>query len=198
MVTAVTLDAAGKQVVQEDNTTVSGLDESTEHPCLDAARPVVAVSDSWSARGLAAVPAGWHSLSEWPPPLTFYEPPPQPKWDYTNASAKMIVDLSGFYQALDQEPLVVRRLQSGNYELKINGQTVGQFSAAQFEQGINLAEYRTPMLLQAYDLRDLVYKEVQWRFYAWRAVQLQFASDHDPAVQRAARQTHRRLVRRKR
>ena len=32
--------------------------------------------------------------------LTFFTPAPQPKWDYTNAAAEMIVRLSGFYPAL--------------------------------------------------------------------------------------------------
>ena len=41
VVTAVTIDAADKQVVQADNTTVSDLDESTQHHFLDAKRPVL-------------------------------------------------------------------------------------------------------------------------------------------------------------
>ncbi|MGH7994482.1 MAG: hypothetical protein ACREDQ_13255, partial [Limisphaerales bacterium] len=187
VVTAVTLDAAGKQVVRADNTTVSALDGSTNSLAWtqndrSLPFPILGLHEVWPQ----FPPVGTLSNSKWPPPLTFVNPPPQPKWDYTNAAAKMMVELSGFYDALDQEPLKVRGLQPGNYELKINGQTVGQFSAAQWEQGINLAEYRTPMLLQAYNVLDLVYKQVQWRFYAWRAVQLQLAFDHDPAVQRAS------------
>ncbi|HUA67992.1 MAG TPA: hypothetical protein VMA13_05545, partial [Candidatus Saccharimonadales bacterium] len=68
----------------------------------------------------------------------------------------------------------------------INGQPIGQFSAAQLDQGINLAQYHTPMLLQAYDVLDLVYKEAQFRFYAWRVIQLQLAFDKDRAVQYAS------------
>lgn len=186
VVTAVTLDAAGKQVVQEDNTTVSGLEESTNtlvwtQQDRSLPFPILGLHEDWPQ----FPPVG--TLSRWPPALDFINRPPEPKWDYTNAAAKMIVDLSGFYQALDQETLRVRGLPSGNYELKISGQTVGQFSTAQLEQGINLAEYRTPMLLQAYHLLDLVYQEIQWRFYAWRVVQLQLAFDRDPAIQRATR-----------
>ncbi len=186
VVTAVTINAAGKQVAQADNTTVSDLAKSDDtvswtqnDRCLPF--PILGLHEKW-----------WQfppvvGFNKWPPALTFYNPPPQPKWDHTNAAAKMMVDYSGFYDALDQEPLVVRGLESGNYELKINGDAVGQFSAAQLEQGINLAEYRTPMLLQAYDVLDLVYKQVQWRFYAWRAIQLQLALDDNPAVQRASK-----------
>jgi len=184
--TAVTIDATGKQVVQADNTTVSDLVKNADtlswtQKDRSLPFPILGLHETW-----------WQfppvvTFDQWPPKLTFLNPPPQPNWDYTNAAAKMIVDLSGFYDALDQEPLVVRGLQSGNYELRINGQTVGQFTAAQLEQGINLAECHTPMLLQGYDLLDLVYKEVQWRFYAWRAIQLQLAFDHDAAVQHASK-----------
>jgi lysophospholipase L1-like esterase len=186
VVTAVTLDAAGKQVVRADNTTVSGFEESTDtlswtQKDRSLPFPILGLHEDWPQ----FPPVG--ALSHWPPPLSFINRPPEPKWDYTNAAAKMIVDLSGFYQALDQEPLMVRGLQPGNYELRINGQTVGQFNAGQLEQGINLAEYRTPMLLQAYHLLDLVDEEVQWRFYAWRVIQLPLAFDHDSALQRASR-----------
>ena len=184
-VTAVTIDAVGKQVVQADNTTVSSLakdGDTISWTQNDKALPfpILGLHENW-----------WQfppvvTFDKWPPKLTFLNPPPRPNWDDTNAAAQMIVDLSGFYNALDREPLIVRGLPSGNYELKINSQTIGRFSATQLDQGINLAEYRTPMLLQAYDVLDLVYKEVQWRYYAWRAIQLQLAFDHDPAVQKAA------------
>jgi lysophospholipase L1-like esterase len=186
VVSAVTIDATGKQVAQADNTAVSDLGKTSD-----------AISWTQNDRSLPFPILGLHDdwwqfppvvgFDRWPPSLTFLNPPPQPKWDYTNAAAEMIVDDSGFYDALDQETLVVRGLQTGDYELKINGQTVGQFSAAQLDQGINLAEFRTPMLLQAYHVLDLVYKQVQWRFYAWRAIQLQLALDHNPAVQRASK-----------
>jgi lysophospholipase L1-like esterase len=186
VVTSVTIDAAGKEAVQADNTTVSDFGKNSDAISWTQRDhvlpfPILGLHENW-----------WQfppvvSFFKWPPTLTFYNPPPRPEWDYTNAAAKMIVDDSGFYGDLDQEPLVVRGLPSGDYELKINNQSVGKFSAAQLEQGINLAEYRTPMLLQAYHILDLVYKQVQWRFYAWRAIQLQLALDNDPVVQRAAK-----------
>jgi lysophospholipase L1-like esterase len=186
VVTAVTIDVAGKQAVQQDNTTVSGLEAGTNtlswtQNDRSLPFPILGLHEDWPQFPPVA------TINGWPPGLTFINQPPHPKWDYTNAAAKMMVDLSGFYQTLDQEPLVVRGLASGDYELKINDETVGRFSAAQLEQGINLAEYRTPMLLQAYHLLGLVYQEVQWRFYAWRVVQLQMSFDHDPALQRATR-----------
>ena len=180
VVTAVTIDAANQQIVQSDNTTVSDLGKNAD-------------TISWTQKdqSLPFPILGLHE--DWPqfPPAngnpdSFLAPAPAPRWDYTNAAAQMMVQVSGFYPALDQEPLAVRGLQAGNYELKIDDQTVGKFSAAELEQGINLAEYRTPMLLQAYGVLALAYKEVQWRFLVWRNVQLQLAFDHDSAVQQAA------------
>ena len=187
VVTAVTIDATGAEVVKADNTRVTSLVKggdtlSWTQKDRSLPFPILGLHEDWPQFPPVATLSG----SKWPPPLTFYNPPPRPNWDYTNAAARMIVDLSGFDSALNQEPLVVSNLQSGDYELKINGQAVGRFSAAQLEQGINLAAYRTPMLLQAYDVLDLVYKQVQWRFYAWRAIQLQLARDQDRAVQRAS------------
>ena len=105
----------------------------------------------------------------------------------------MIVDLSGFYGALDQEPLAVRGLHSGNYELKINGPTIGQFSAAQLDQESTWRN-PTPMLLQAYDVLDLVYKEVSGGFMPgalsscnWHSIMIR-PSSGQPIV-------YRRLVR---
>ena len=98
----------------------------------------------------------------------------------------MIVRTSDFYADLDQEPLTVQGLHAGNYELKINGQLVGEFSADQLASGINLAQYHTPMLDQAYHVLDLVWKQVAWRYFAWRGIQTQLSFDKDRAVQKRA------------
>ncbi len=50
---------------------------------------------------------------------------------------------------------------------------------------MNLAQYRTPMLEQSYHVLHLVWQQVQWRFFAWRGIQLKLAADPDPAVQQA-------------
>jgi hypothetical protein len=117
--------------------------------------------------------------------LTFFWPAPQPKWSYTNAAAAMIVKLSGFYEALDQEPLQISGLQTGNYQLKINGQAVGEFSDQQLSDGINLARCQTPMLEQSYRVLSLVWKQTQWRYFAWRGIQTPLSDDHDQKVQEA-------------
>lgn len=181
-VTSVAIDAAHAHLIQAENTTVNDLTAARgmlswtqQDQCLPL--PVLGLRAKW-----------W----QFPPTerdggaLSFYVPPPPPSWDYTNAAAHLVVQLSHFYQALDQEPLQVRGLRPGHYILKINGREVGTFSGQQLKSGINLARYKTPMLLQAYHVLALVWKQVQWRFFAWRGIQTQLTFDHKPAVQRSA------------
>ncbi len=183
-VTAVTINAAAKAVETSDHTAVNDLKTGTDGE----------ISWTQNDERLPFPILGLHE--DWPqfPPTennhwgdrTFFWPAPQPKWDYTNAAAEMIVKLSGFYEALDQELLQVSGLPTGDYELKINGQTVGKFPDWQLNDGINLAAYRTPMLEQSYHVLAFVWKQVAWRFYAWRDIQIRLADDSDPQVQQAA------------
>ena len=182
MVSSVTIDAARNSVVQSDSTRISQ---------LAAANGKI----SWTQKdeSLPFPILGLHE--DWPqfPPTendvwgkpSFFWPAPRPRWGYTNAAAEMIVKFSRFYQALDQEPLRISGLQAGNYQLKINDQLVGEFSDRQLNDGINLAAYQTPMLEQSYRVLALVWKQVQWRYFAWRDIQLRLMDDHDRKVQRA-------------
>ncbi|MGH7951309.1 MAG: SGNH/GDSL hydrolase family protein [Limisphaerales bacterium] len=182
-VTAVAIDAAKNAVVKSDNTSVSDLKNSDDK-----------ISWMQDDKSLPFPILGLHE--NWPqfPPTennkwgkaSFFWPAPQPKWDYTNASAEMIVNDSGFNQALNHQPLQVSGLQTGNYELKINGQLVGEFSDRQLSDGINLAVYDTPMLEQSYQVLAQVWKQIQWRFFAWRDIQIRLMGDRDPKVQKAA------------
>ncbi|MGH7975425.1 MAG: hypothetical protein ACREC8_02050, partial [Limisphaerales bacterium] len=182
-VSAVTIDAINKVISQSDNTAVSRLENSD-----------VKISWTQKDKSLPFPILGLHE--DWPqfPPTEndqwgkpfFFWPAPQPKWDYTNASAEMMIGFSRFYQALDQELLTVARLQPGNYQLKINGQVVGEFTDQQLNNGINLAAYKTPMLEQAYRVLALVWKQTQWRYFAWRDIQVRLMDDNDRKVQKAA------------
>jgi lysophospholipase L1-like esterase len=182
-VSSVALDAGSGAVIQSDNTRVSQIavtggkiawtqnDESLPFPILG-------LHEDWPQFPPTA-------NNQWGKPFFFW-PAPAPRWTYTNAAAEMMVDLSGFYPALDQEVLKISGLQAGKYHLKINGQVVGQFSDRQLSDGINLARYRTPMLEQSYRVLALVWKQAEWRFFAWRDIQLRLADDHDRKVQKAA------------
>ncbi|HEX5397812.1 MAG TPA: SGNH/GDSL hydrolase family protein [Verrucomicrobiae bacterium] len=182
-VSSVAIDAAKHSVTQSDNTRVSGLSPAngeiswTQHD-NSLPFPILGLHEDWPQFPPT-------ENNQWGKPFFFW-PAPQPKWDYTNAAAELMVNLSGFYPALDQEPLKVSGLSAGNYQLKINGQLVGNFSDRQLDDGINLASYRTPMLEQSYQVLALVWKQVEWRYFAWRSIQLRLMDDKDPNVQKAA------------
>ena len=183
VVTSVTIDAAKNSLVSSDQTTVSDLSAAggkfswtQQDECLPF--PILGLHEDWPQFPPT-------ENNQWGNP-SFFWPAPRPKWDYTNAAAEMMVKFSGFYEALDQEPLKISGLQAGDYQLKINGQTVGEFSGQQLNTGINLAGYRTPMLEQSYQVLALVWKQVEWRYFAWRDIQIRLMGDHDPEVQRAA------------
>lgn len=178
-VTAVTLNAKKQKSVRSENTSVSdiqsdgkGISWTQNDECLPF--PILALHDQWPQFPPDANPRNG---------MSFVWSPPEPDWDYTNAATQMIVHDSGFYHALDREPLKVTGLDAGSYELKINGQTVGEFTARELHHGVNLAAYHTPMLDQSYRELEQVWKQVQWRYYAWREVQLKLSGEDDPAVQ---------------
>jgi lysophospholipase L1-like esterase len=56
---------------------------------------------------------------------------------------------SNVIESLDQQPLRITGLKPGQYELRIDEKTIGNFSAEQLAAGINLATLETPMLVQA-------------------------------------------------
>jgi len=183
-VTAVVIDAAQNHIAYTNNTTVTDLQQSggtlswTQYD-RSLPFPILALHEDWP-QFPPTENTRWNQSF-------FFWPAPSPKWDYTNALTETVVNASGFYPALDQEPLQVGGLPAGNYQLKINGQNVGIFSAADLGAGINLAKYRTPMLEQSYDVLHRVWKEVAWRFFAWRDIQLRLQGDNDPKVERTAK-----------
>src|SRR6266481_209448 len=84
----------------------------------------------------------------------------------------LAVRSSDFLAALDQERLRVTGLASGNYTLKIDGETVSAFTAGQLSEGINLAEYTTPMAKQAAEVHKLTIEHNAIHFARWRMVQV--------------------------
>lgn len=66
-----------------------------------------------------------------------------------------------FEKEFNQEMLTVTGLKSGNYNLLIDDEKMGSFSAAQLQKGINLAEITiTPQYQQAIQIREL--NEERW------------------------------------
>ena len=73
---------------------------------------------------------------------------------------------------LDDQPLKVLGLADGDYVLKIDGASVGAFSAARFEKGINLATLPTPMARQAADVHQLTLAHNDLHWTRWRQFQV--------------------------
>jgi lysophospholipase L1-like esterase len=72
------------------------------------------------------------------------------------AADQFLHRISDIEQDLDQQPLTVTGLNPGQYKLTIDGTPVGTFSDAEFAQGVNLANFSTPMRGQAYQVSWLV------------------------------------------
>jgi hypothetical protein len=77
-----------------------------------------------------------------------------------------------FNDEFNREVLAVNRLSAGRYDLLIDGERMGSWSAAEFANGINLAEISiTPQYQQAIQIREL--NEERWeierrlRNYMW-------------------------------
>ncbi len=64
--------------------------------------------------------------------------------------AAAALKLVPFVQDLNQETLLVTGLGKGRYELKIDGEVVGEYTAAELKAGVNLAENsKTPQYRQS-------------------------------------------------
>ena len=73
-----------------------------------------------------------------------------------NSTQALLLELTDIERQLDQEPLRVTGLAAGNYTLSIDRDMIGTFTADQLSNGINLADYPTPMFHQAQRVSWLV------------------------------------------
>lgn len=85
---------------------------------------------------------------------------------------KDALDVIPFMAEFNQERMMVKGLKAGDYVLKIDGEWIGTFSAAEWAKGINLAEItHTPQYKQALELMELNRKhrelEIKFRNYYW-------------------------------
>ena len=72
---------------------------------------------------------------------------------YVDADTELAQQAGADLESLDFEPLVVTGLRHVRYELRIDDQTIGTFTAAELAAGVNLARFNTPMRWQAYQVR---------------------------------------------
>jgi len=106
--------------------------------------------------------------------------------DLNDPIVALAVKSSDFLQALDQETLKVTGLSAANFNLKIDGEEAGSFSREQLAEGINLATLPTPMAKQAAEVHKLTLHHNNIHFQRWRQIQVPFAEDKTPKVQKAA------------
>jgi len=106
-------------------------------------------------------------------------------FDPSNPVTALVMRCSDFITALDLEPLRVTGLQAERYALKIDDESIGTFTPAQLEAGINLAELSTPMSKQAFTVESLTEKHNTIHFGRWRMVQVPLAGLSAPHLQQA-------------
>lgn len=181
MVTSVAISAASDHVITAVNTTVRQLritkgtiSWTQDDTCLPC--PIMALHNHWPQ--FAPTCHQWEGMS-------FPWMAPKVNWNYNNPLTELVLHVSDWYRQLDSEPLRVTGLSEARYRLIINGQNVGIFSRRALDAGINLARLHTPMMQQAYHVLALVWKQVQWRFFAWRGIQTQLSFNRNTALRSA-------------
>ncbi len=105
--------------------------------------------------------------------------------DLRDALTALAVHSSDVMEALDQEPLKVRGLATGQYALKIDGEPVGTFTAEQLGGGVNLATLPTPMERQAAHVHQLTLRHDNLHTVRWRQVQVPMEKDAAPHLLKA-------------
>ena len=87
-------------------------------------------------------------------------------------AAEPVLKLAPILDDLNRYELQITGLAPGNYELSIDGESVGKATAEQLGQGWNLATQAGPITKQAQELLKLVVQKNNLYFNRWRSVQL--------------------------
>jgi lysophospholipase L1-like esterase len=113
---------------------------------IDAAARAVVAAENTEVSGLAATAGGglsWTQLDRaLPLPLAFED-----------AEVVLARKAGADLESLDRQPLVVRGLAAGRFDLRIDGRKVGTFTDAELARGVDLARRDTPMRAQAYPVK---------------------------------------------
>ena len=135
---------------------------------LDTNPRNVIVTENTNVTDLAVEDAiSWNQL-DWALPMPL---------DLKDPALALAQKLSGFTQRLNRHLLTVHGLPAGQWQLSIDRQPVSQFTAAQLQEGINLAEHDTPMVRQARRVHDLTLKRTRVKNARWREIQVPLESE---------------------
>ena len=96
---------------------------------------------------------------------------------------KLAVSSSDFYDRLNVQWMKLTGLDAAKkWTLRINGIRVGEFSAQNLADGINLAKLDTPMMQQAEQVHALTVKRTGIHQMRWRQLQLPYEKDGFPRM----------------
>ncbi len=105
--------------------------------------------------------------------------------DLADAATLLAVSVSDLAATLNQAPLKITGLAKGSYALRIDGEHVAVFTAAEWSKGVNLAMHPTPMMKQAAQVHALTLKHNQLHHDRWRTLQLKLEKDDVPGIDQA-------------
>ena len=91
------------------------------------------------------------------------------------AAVGLVLEVSDFAAALNQQLLQVTGLIPGVYALEIDGETAGVFNNENLAAGINLGSLKTPMSAQAMEVYRITTKRGDIQHDRWRDVQIPLA-----------------------
>lgn len=110
--------------------------------------------------------------------------------DMNDAATALAVKSSDVMDSLNRQMLKVAGLTAARYQLKLDGEALGEFTKEQLSEGVNLAWFPTPMAKQAAAVHALTLRHNTLHFTAWRQVQVPFQSSKSANVAKAIDALH--------
>jgi lysophospholipase L1-like esterase len=108
--------------------------------------------------------------------------------DMNDAVVALAVRSSDFEAALNQQPVKVTGLKGAKYALKIDGESVGDFTRDELANGINLAMLATPMTKQAAAVHKLTLQHNDMHFARWRQLQVPMSKYKSAKIEHATKE----------
>lgn len=110
--------------------------------------------------------------------------------DMNDAATALAIKSSDLMDSLNRQMLKVAGLTAARYQLKLDGEAIGDFTKEQLSEGVNLAWYPTPMAKQAAAVHALTLRHNTLHFTAWRQVQVPFQTSKSPNIAKAIDALH--------
>jgi lysophospholipase L1-like esterase len=110
--------------------------------------------------------------------------------DMNDAATALAVKSSDVMESLNRQLLKVAGLTAARYQLKLDGEVVGDFTKEQLSDGVNLSWFQTPMSKQAAAVHALTLRHNTLHFTAWRQVQVPFQNSKSANVAKAIEVLH--------